>query len=207
MLLEIPNISRNELHIESSVISRPFRKLIDSSDKNLFNGPPEHSRDFVVYASRALFHGDWRKAVEYLFGATKMWKLIPEFEEVKYTLTNKIKEVGFKVLMFRSSRFYDSFSIKDLENLFELSEAQIKALVSKMIIRERFNIKIHEKENIVEIHEQPESQMKTLASVLAEKTKIIIDHNIKIVNYIKEEKAGKYASQKPGATVKNSGDG
>lgn len=201
MLLEIPNISRNELYIERNIISRPFRKLIDSADKSLFNGPPEQSRDFIVYAARSLYHGDWRNAVAYLFGATKMWKLIPEFEEVKNVLTDKIKEVAFKVLMFRNSRFYDSYSIKDLGDLFELDDTQIKTLVSKLIIREKFNISIKQQENIVQINEEPLNEMQSLANVLAEKMKVIIDHNHQIANYIRDDRS-KHSSNASGKHAK-----
>ena len=143
MLLEIPNISRNEYNIESNIISKPYRKLIDSADQTLFNGPPEQSREFVIYASRSLYHGDWRQAVEYVFGATKMWKLIPNLEEVKNTLTTKIKEAAFKVLMFRSSKSYENFSISDLGALFELSENDIKILAGKIILRDGLRMRIN----------------------------------------------------------------
>jgi translation initiation factor 3 subunit C len=186
MLLEIPNISRNELYIERNIISRPYRKLIDSADKTLFNGPPEQSRDFIIYASRALFHGEWRKAVEHLFGATKMWKLIPEFDEVKKVLTNKIKEVAFKVLMFRNSRFYDSYSISDLGDLFDLKDEEIKTLVSKLIVREKLNVSIKKQENIVQINEAPLNEMQSLANVLTQKMKVVIDHNLSIASSLNE---------------------
>lgn len=165
MLLEIPNISRNELHMDRNIISRPFRKLIDSADNTLFNGPPEQPRDYIVSATRALYHGEWRKAVELLFGATKMWKLIPEYDEVKKVLTIKIKEVAFKVLMFRNSRFYDSYSIKDLGDLFDLSENDIKILTSKLIIKEKFNVKIKQENNVVQINEKPLNQIQSLVDL------------------------------------------
>jgi len=187
MLLEIPNISRNELYIERNIISRPYRKLIDSADKTLFNGPPEQSREFIVYASRSLFHGEWRMAVDYLFGAAKMWKLIPEYDEVKKVLTNKIKEVAFKVLMFRNSKFYESYSITDLGDLFDLSEPDVKTFVSKLIVREKLNVSIKKQENIVQINEAPLNEMQSLANVLAQKLKVVIEHNTQIANYIRDD--------------------
>lgn len=177
MLLEIPNISRSEVYMDRNIISRPFRKLIDSADNTLFNGPPEQSRDYIVNATRALYHGEWRRAVEYLFGAHKMWKLIPEFEEVKSVLTNKIKEVAFKVLMFRNSRFYESYSIADLGDLFDLPETEIKTLVSKLIIREKFNVCIKQKDNVIQINETPMNEIQSLISVYKE-------HAISIKNYL-----------------------
>lgn len=191
MLLEIPNISKS--FIDRNIISRPFRKLVDSADNALFNGPPEQSREYVIYAARSLYHGEWRKALEFLFGAAKVWKLIPEHEDVKEVLTRKVKEVAFKVLMFRNSRFYDSYSISDLGDLFELTSADVHKLASKLIIRERFNIKIKEDQNVIQINESPLNETQSLANVLAEKVKVVIDHNQQIAYHIKKTKASNAA--------------
>ena len=207
MLLEIPNISRNELNIQSNIISKPFRKLIDSADQNLFNGPPEQSREYVVYASRALYHGDWRQAVDYIFGATKIWKLIPNLEEVKNTLVTKIKEVAFKVLMFRSSKAYENFSITDLGKLFDLTESEIKILASKMIVRDKLEIKISLKENLVQMHETPKRKMQILAGILAEKHNFLTEQNIKIENYLKEEKFGKQNGHRNNSKSRKTAEG
>jgi translation initiation factor 3 subunit C len=200
MLLEIPNISKNDNYIKQNVISRPFRKLIDSADGALFNGPPENPREHIIYASRSLFHGEWKKALEFLFGANKVWRLIPESEEVQQVLTKKVKEVAFKVLMFRNAKFYHSFSIADLGGLFEVSEGEIVNFVSKLIVREKFAICINKEENVVQIGKSGaqgdqeynknfnrDSQMsgyQTIANVLVEKVKAIIDHNHQIVNHL-----------------------
>ena len=182
MLLEIPNISRNELYIKRHIISRPFRKLIDSADNALFNGPPEQQRDYIVYASRSLYHGEWRKALDYLFAANKVWKLIPEFEEVQKVLMKEVKEVAFKVLMFKNSKCYESYSISDLGNLFEMEEEEVKRLVSKLIVRERFNISVKKEENVVQINETPLNEVQSLANVCAQKLRYVLSQNQKIVN-------------------------
>lgn len=207
MLLEIPNISRNDFNIQSNIISKPFRKLIDSADQNLFNGPPEQSREYIVYASRALYHGDWRQAVDYIFGATKMWKLIPNLDEVKQTLITKIKEAAFKVLMFRSSKAYENFSIADLGRLFDLSESDIKLLASKMIVRDKLEIKINLKDNLVQIHETPKRKMQILAGILAEKHKLLTEKNVKIEGYIREEKFGKQGGLRNNSKSRKSAEG
>ena len=64
MLLEIPNLSAHQHSINKSVISKPFRKLMESYERQLFNGPPDYYRDNVVYAARALYESDWKRAME-----------------------------------------------------------------------------------------------------------------------------------------------
>jgi len=186
MLLEISNISRNEFYIKNNIISRPFRKLIDSADSALFNGPPEHPRDYVVYAARCLYHGEWKKALDYLLGATKVWKLIPESDIVQKILEKEVKEVAFKVLLFRNSEGYQSYSIKDLGALFELSEGEIHKLASKMIVRERFGISVKKSENSIQINEKGLNEVQNLTNVLLLKAKSIIDSNQRLATYPKQ---------------------
>ena len=208
MLIEVPNMSKAEFTTENVVISRPFRKLIDSYDSKLFNGPPEQPRDNIVYASRALFSGDWRQAVDYLFAAKRMWKQIPEFEKVKQVLTDKIKEIGFKVLVYRSSSFYESYSIGDLGDLFELEQPQIKKLVCRLIVHEKFNATINSSKNIVEIKAEAFDEMQKLSRVLNDKLKSINDYSSKIQSYIKDsQQKSQNRMQKTSSKAKNGTDG
>ena len=178
MLLEIPNVSSNDMYLERNIICRPFRKMIDSSDNNLFNGPPEIPRDYLINSARSLYHGDWKTSVEYLFGATKMWKLVPEFESVKEVLTEKIKEVGLKVLILRCSKFYDNYSITDLSTLFELEESKVIKLISKLIIRDGINLTIREKEKIIDIRGHTYSKLQNTTAVLTEKMETFIKKSL-----------------------------
>mmetsp|Transcript_25208 Transcript_25208/g.24976 ORF Transcript_25208/g.24976 Transcript_25208/m.24976 type:complete len:208 (+) Transcript_25208:824-1447(+) len=170
MLLDIQNI-----------VSRPFRKLVDSADKALFNGPPEQTRDYVIYAFRSLYHGEWKKAIEYLFSASKVWKLIPEEDRVKNFLVKEVKEVALKILMFRNSSSYESYSISDLGNLFELTEEEVHRIVSKIIIRERCDVSIKKEENVVQINETPKSDTQTFIDILVDKVRSVSDYNNKIL--------------------------
>ena len=63
MFLEVPNMAADidANSRRSRVISRTFRKYNDIYDRQVFTGPPEQTRDFVMTATKALMKGDWKK--------------------------------------------------------------------------------------------------------------------------------------------------
>jgi translation initiation factor 3 subunit C len=125
LLLEVPNISKSKRNLTKNVISRSFRMLIENSENNLFNGPPETNRDYIAYAFRSLFNSDWKGALNYLFANKRIWRLMLYKDEVMELYTTKVKEVAFRVFMFRNSQNFESFSLKELEEQFELKNIQV----------------------------------------------------------------------------------
>lgn len=86
MLVEIPllaSIENEELKRKS--ISKPFRRLLDFADRQVFNGPPETTRDHIMQASKALQDGDWEKCRD-LIQSIKIWSLMPEAKAVQEML-------------------------------------------------------------------------------------------------------------------------
>ena len=55
MLLELPNLAHNAFdpRRRTSTVSRSFRRQLDHFDRQVFNGPPENTRDFVMSAAQA----------------------------------------------------------------------------------------------------------------------------------------------------------
>jgi competence protein ComGC len=52
MLLEIPNIAENQYTVNKKVISRNFKKLIETYDAKAFQLAPENYKDQIVYAAK-----------------------------------------------------------------------------------------------------------------------------------------------------------
>ena len=79
MILEVPNMAAAGVDGDSNlrrtrVISRTFRKYNDIYDRQVFTGPPEQTRDFVMTATKALMKGDWKKCSE-LLQSLEVWDL------------------------------------------------------------------------------------------------------------------------------------
>jgi translation initiation factor 3 subunit C len=82
MLLEIPNMAQNVHDVKRKVISKPFRKMVEYNDRQLFIAPPENLRDHIMSASRYMASGEWQKAVDTLL-ALDIWSTFANEEEIK----------------------------------------------------------------------------------------------------------------------------
>ncbi len=64
MLLEVPNMAANPFDSKRRIISKPFRRLIDYFDRQVFTGPPENNRDYIAAAAKALAVGEYLRSSE-----------------------------------------------------------------------------------------------------------------------------------------------
>jgi translation initiation factor 3 subunit C len=83
MLVEIPLLaSLDSEEQKRKAISKPFRRLLDFADRQVFTGPPETTRDHIMQASKALQDGEWEHCRD-LIQSIKIWALMPEATSVK----------------------------------------------------------------------------------------------------------------------------
>ena len=86
MLIEIPLLASIESEEQKrKTISKPFRRLLDFADRQVFTGPPESTRDHIMQASKALQDGEWERCRD-LIQSIKIWSLMPEVASVKEML-------------------------------------------------------------------------------------------------------------------------
>lgn len=86
MLVEIPLLASLDTEEQKrKAISKPFRRLLDFADRQVFTGPPESTRDHIMQASKALQDGEWEKCRD-LIQSIKIWSLMPEAVAVKEML-------------------------------------------------------------------------------------------------------------------------
>lgn len=90
MLVEIPLLaSIDNEEQKRKAISKPFRRLLDFADRQIFSGPPETTRDHIMQASKALQDGEWEKCRD-LVQSIKIWSLMPEETAVKEMLAKYV---------------------------------------------------------------------------------------------------------------------
>jgi translation initiation factor 3 subunit C len=85
MLLEVPNMAASGFDTKKKIISRPFRRLLDYFERQVFTGPPETTRDVIITAAKALNKGNWKRSEELLLGLS-VWNLLPKPDKVKEML-------------------------------------------------------------------------------------------------------------------------
>lgn len=132
MLLEVPNMAAAAVDGETSssrrrVISRTFRKFHDQANLQVFDGPPEQTRDFIMRASKMLQKGDW-KASSDLVCNLAVWKLFPgqgATEKIGEMLVDKVKLEALRTYLFTFSAQYDSLSLSQLCGMFEMTNSEV----------------------------------------------------------------------------------
>jgi len=95
MLVEIPLLASIDSEEQRrKTISKPFRRLLDFADRQVFTGPPESTRDHIMQASKALQEGEWEKCRD-LIQSIKIWGLMPEANTVKEMLAKLVAPRSF----------------------------------------------------------------------------------------------------------------
>jgi translation initiation factor 3 subunit C len=87
MLLEVPNLAMFD--DKRHTISKQFRRYLDAFQRQIFSGPPENTRDYVLAATQALSAGEWKLCVQHVF-ALKMWSVMPHREHVRYSIRDSL---------------------------------------------------------------------------------------------------------------------
>lgn len=190
MLLEVPNMAAAAAGGDaingrrSRPISRTFRKYHDIYDHQVFTGPPEQTRDYVMRASKALMKGDWKSCVELCVGL-EVWYLVPgedSAESIKTMLASKIKLEGLRTYLFAYSAQYDSLSLSQLCGMFEMSKNEVHSVVSKMMInRELFASWDQPTETIVLRKVEPNA-LQIMALQFADKAANLVEANERLLD-------------------------
>ncbi|KAG0262626.1 Translation initiation factor 3 subunit c [Actinomortierella ambigua] len=182
MLLEIPAMAQagSSLDARKKVISKPFRRMLDYNSRQVFTGPPENTRDHIMGAAKAMASGEWQKSCE-LINAIKIWDLMPETDKIKEMLGRKIQEEALRTYLFSNAPYYSSIGLEQLAKMFELTVANVNAIVSKMIWNEELSASIDQVSNVVVLHRVEHSKLQALALAFAEKASGFVDSNEKLL--------------------------
>ncbi|KNZ80470.1 Eukaryotic translation initiation factor 3 subunit C [Termitomyces sp. J132] len=182
MLVEIPLLASIESEeLKRKAISKPFRRLLDFADRQVFTGPPESTRDHIMQASKALQDGDWEQCRD-LIQSIKIWSLMPEAAAVKEMLAKRIQEQGLRTYLFTYAPHYSTLSISLLSRTFSLPINTVTSIVSKMIWNEELSASLDQSGDVVVFHRIELSRTQQLAQTLAEKLAAMVDQSEKALD-------------------------
>jgi translation initiation factor 3 subunit C len=190
MLLEVPNMAAASVDGEtgmarrSRVISRTFRKYHDIYDRQVFTGPPEQTRDFVMRASKVLMKGDWKTCADHLTGLD-VWKLVPgdgADEHIKSMLLEKIKLEALRTYLFAFSSQYDSLSLSQLCLMFEMTKNEVHSVVSKMMINRELYASWDQPTETIVLRRVEPSSLQVMALQFADKAAALVEANERLLD-------------------------
>merc|ERR1711939_422167 len=179
MLLEIPTLAQSgsSPDLKKRVISKSYRRMLEYHERQIFTGPPENTRDHVVQASKALAAGEWKKATEFIH-SIKIWELMAKPDSIKEMLSAQIQEEGLRTYLFTYAPYYDTLAVGTLSSMFELSDRQVAAIVSKMISHEELAAALDQVNSSIIFRKGVElSRLQSLALTLSDKASGLIKAN------------------------------
>ncbi|OAX78769.1 eukaryotic translation initiation factor 3 subunit C, partial [Emergomyces africanus] len=181
MFLEVPLMAQTSSSPEMKrrIISKTFRRMLDYNERQVFNGPPENTRDGVIMSAKALAAGDWKKAAATL-NSIKIWDLMAQPDKIKAMLGEQIQEEGLRTYLFTYAPFYDTLSISTLSDMFELSPKKIAAIVSRMISHEELAAALDQVNDAIIFRKGVElSRLQSQIVTLADKSMSLLEANEK----------------------------
>ncbi|KAF7321346.1 Eukaryotic translation initiation factor 3 subunit C [Mycena kentingensis (nom. inval.)] len=205
MLVEIPLLaSIDSEELKRKAISKPFRRLLDFADRQVFTGPPESTRDHIMQASKALQDGDWEHCRD-LVQSIKIWSLMPEAASVKEMLAKRIQEQGLRTYLFTYAPHYSTLSLSLLSRTFSLPLRTVTSVVSKMIWNEELSASLDQSTGVVVFHRIELSRTQQLAQTIADKVGAMAEQNEKTLD-VKMGGIGGWGDRADGAKGEKRGE-
>ncbi|CCA68523.1 related to translation initiation factor eIF3 [Serendipita indica DSM 11827] len=182
MLIEIPLLaSLDTEEAKRKTVSKSFRRLLEHANRQVFNGPPENTRDHIMQASKALQDGEWQKARD-LIQSIAIWNLMPEAKSVKEMLAKRIQEEGLRTYLFSNAPHYSTLSLELLSRIFSLSLRTVTSIVSKMIWNEELAASLDQASGVVVFHRTETTKLQQLALALSERVAQLVEQNEKTLD-------------------------
>jgi len=180
MLLEIPLLAQiSSQEVRKRVISKNFRRLFEYHERQVFTGPPENTRDHVMQAAKALSCGEWQRSQK-LIDDIKIWELMPNSARIKEMLAKQIQEEGLRTYLFTYAPYYDTLSLEQLGDMFELPLPKVTSIVSRMIAHEELAAALDQIDNMLVFRKGVElSRLQSLALTLSDKASGLLESNEK----------------------------
>jgi translation initiation factor 3 subunit C len=185
MLLEISNLATAEHkasgghyddrhHSQDDVISRAFRKYLDTYERAVFTGPPENIRDHIMASAVALREGDWKTSADHVLNLP-VWENVPTAATVKQMLESKIKGEALRVYLLTFAAYYESMRLDALCELYALDRASVRIVLAKLILSKTLHASWDEE--VVRLHKIVPTNLQALALQFSDKTRDLVDNN------------------------------
>lgn len=188
MLLEVPQAAASARRVTRGdrkiFQSRHLRRLIDQYDRNLFNGPPENTRDRIICAAKALASGDWARCMELTCSST-LWNLFPNPMVINKMLTSKIKEAGLSSLILAFGPSFTTLNLDNLSKIFDLPFDDLAKIVSCLAQGQNIPVKL-DSSHLVWTASVELTPLQAIILQLQDKSQLLLERNEETMDLIQK---------------------
>lgn len=183
LLIEIPALaaaSNSPKDSKRKASLKSFKSKLEFHDRQYFTGPPESIKDHLVHASRSLQKGDWSKAYQ-LLASIKIWKLLPDSENLLVMLKNQLKIEGLRTYIFTYKSVFSKLSVAKLSQTFDTDSEKVVSILDKMVESGDIQGSFSEEKTFINFvtDERQRTKLQELAIVLNEKVRLLTEKNEK----------------------------
>lgn len=185
MLLEVPAMALSKARgdIRRWPISKSFQYFLRNSMKQAFPGPPENTRDYIMFATRCLMRGDWKGAYEQLI-EIRSWKSLSSSARIgtQERMKELLKVESLRTFSLSYSSYFDSMSTEQLSDLFGMTGAKVHSVLSKMIINSEMRASWDQPTASIVMRRTEPSRLQSLALQLSSKVANMTENNEKLMD-------------------------
>ena len=134
--------------------------------------------------------GDWKKCND-LLCSLEVWNLVAgknSAEDIKVMLSEKVKQTGLRTYLLAFSSQYDSLSLTQLCEMFDMGKNEVHSVISKMMINRDLVASWDQPTETIVMRKVEPSALQILALQLAEKAASLVDANERLL----DAKTGNY---------------
>lgn len=185
MLLEVPAMALSKARgdVRRWPISKSFQYFLRNSMRQAFPGPPENTRDFIMFATRCLMRGDWLGAYNYLV-EIRAWKSMTAKTrtETQDRLRELLKVEALRTFSLSYSSYFDSMSMEQLSKLFDMPVTKVHSVVSKMMMNMEMRASWDQPTASIVMRRTEPSRLQSLALQVAAKVGNVLENNEKLMD-------------------------
>jgi translation initiation factor 3 subunit C len=173
-------------------VSRSFKRILDYTERQYFQGPAEETRDSVFEAYNELVRFNWKSASKIL-SELRVWGMMPGIsvinadgkngdELLTEMLVKSCKIQSLKTWIYVNSGLIKNYSVRKLASRFEINEEMVTSTIGGLIYREeiRAHLKFNENGSKTIIFETKEDGMGNIIRDLTERVNSILERNEKL---------------------------
>ncbi|KCV68683.1 hypothetical protein H696_04974 [Fonticula alba] len=179
LILQVPLSLRPDRPMR---INRVLSRNMDNFEKQLLRGPPENTREYIYYATRAMLAGDWVKCQNYI-NSIRIWQLMPDHKRVLEMIGTRIQEACLKSYVLANSQYFSNIKLSHLTAKFDLDERAVMEIISNMIISRDLDGFVDDQTKVLYINPKAETNLQRKSLQMVDRLTSLVEANEKLFNY------------------------